>query len=163
MVVPGAPSTASREPLAPGPDATCHMATAPLVSTNMRRGLTAVVLAHLGISIVHGWAHNGARVDLSPGAMLFVYVVILAGPLAGLVVMRWRASLGAALVAATMTGALLFGVVNHFVIAGSDHVAHVAAAWRPLFGLTAALLALTEAAAAAMALRYARARSWRAS
>ena len=129
----------------------------------MRRGLAAVVLAHLGISFVHGWAHSGARVDLSPGAMLFVYGVILAGPLAGLVVMRRREAVGAALIAATMTAALLFGVVNHFINAGSDHVAHVAAAWRPLFGSTAALLAISEAAAAAIAIQRLRARTWRAS
>ena len=129
----------------------------------MRRGLAAVVLAHLGISMVHGWAHSGARVDLSPGAMVFVYAVILAGPLAGLVVMRRREALGAALIAATMTAALLFGVINHFIIAGSDHVAHVAAAWRPLFGSTAALLAISEAAAAAIAIQRMRARTWRAS
>jgi hypothetical protein len=129
----------------------------------MRRGLAAVVLAHLGISMVHGWAHSGAHVDLSPGAMLFVYAVILAGPLAGLVVMRRREALGAALIAATMTAALLFGVINHFIIAGSDHVAHVAAAWRPLFGSTAALLAISEAAAAAIAIQRMRARTWRAS
>jgi hypothetical protein len=129
----------------------------------MRRGLAAVVLAHLGISMVHGWAHSGAHVDLSPGAMLFVYAVILASPLAGLVVMRRREALGEALIAATMTAALLFGVINHFIIAGSDHVAHVAAAWRPLFGSTAALLAISEAAAAAIAIQRMRARTWRAS
>jgi len=129
----------------------------------MRRALAAVVLGHLGISVAHGWAHTGARVDVSPAGMLFVYVVIVAGPLAGLIVLRHRERLGAALIAAAMAGALLFGVVNHFIIAGPDHVAHVAAAWRPLFASTAALLGIFEAAGAAIAIRYARARTWRAS
>jgi hypothetical protein len=121
----------------------------------MRRALVAVVLVHLGVSIVHGLAHAGAQVLLPPAAMAFVYVVILAGPPAGLVVLCWRERLGAALVAATMTGAFLFGLVNHFIVPGSDHVAHVAAARRPLFATTAALLAIIEASGAAIAMRYA--------
>ena|SRR5437868_854160 len=129
----------------------------------MKRGLVAVVLAHLAISIVHGWAHTGARVLLPPAGMLFVYVVILAGPLAGLAVLRRRERLGGMLIAATMTAALLFGLINHFIIPGSDHVAHVAAAWRPLFATTAALLAVTEAGGAAIGIRFAIARTRRAS
>ena len=31
-------------------------------------------------------------------------------------------------------------LINHFIIAGPDHVAHVAAEWRALFGVTAVLL-----------------------
>jgi hypothetical protein len=129
----------------------------------MRRGLAGIVIAHLGISVVHGWAHAGAQVFLPPAAMLFVYVVIAAGPIAGLMVLRRRERLGAGVIAVTMTAALLFGVVNHFIIAGSDHVSHVDAEWRALFASTAALLAIAEAAGAAIAIRYARARSWRAS
>jgi hypothetical protein len=129
----------------------------------MRKGLIAVVLVHLGVSIVHGLAHSGAQVLLPPAAMLFVYVVILAGPLAALVVLRRRERLGAALVAATMTGAFLFGLINHFIIPGPDHVAHVASAWRPLFATTAALLAIIEASGAAIAMRYARVPGRRAS
>ena len=45
-----------------------------------------------------------------------------------------------------MAGALVFGLGNHFIIAGEDHVAHVAAEWRTLFGVTAVLLVITEAA-----------------
>jgi len=134
-----------------------------VVSTGMRRALIAVVLVHLGVSIVHGLAHAGAQILLPPAAMLFVYVVILAGPLVGLVVLLWREPLGAALVAAAMIGALVFGVINHFIIPGSDHVAHVAAEWRPLFATTAALLAIIESGGAAIALRLALAGTRRAS
>src|SRR6476659_3022310 len=48
------------------------------------RWLTAAVLSHLAISLVHGAAHAGAEVPLSPAANLFVYIVILAGPIVGL-------------------------------------------------------------------------------
>jgi pimeloyl-ACP methyl ester carboxylesterase len=47
-----------------------------------RRWLTVAVLSHLVISIVHGWAHTEANVPLSRTANLFVFIVILAGPVA---------------------------------------------------------------------------------
>jgi hypothetical protein len=116
----------------------------------MSRGrvLAAVVLTHLGINVVHGSAHTGAVVPLSVFGTLFVYSVILAAPLVGLVLWRWRPRLGGWLVAASMGAALVFGLVNHFVIAGSDHVSHVAADWRLLFGVTAVLLVVCEAVGA---------------
>jgi hypothetical protein len=117
-----------------------------------RWALSAVVLVHLAINIAHGQAHEGAQVPLSFAAALFVYIVILAGPLAGLALSVWRPVAGAWLVAATMAGALVFGLINHFIIAGPDHVGHVAAEWRTLFGVTAALLLVSEAAGVATAI-----------
>lgn len=120
--------------------------------------LSAAVAAHLAISIVHGAAHSGARVLLSPAATLFVFVVILAGPVAGLALM-WRAArLGASLVAVTMAAALVFGIVNHFILVSGDHVSHVDPAWRGTFAATAVLLALTESAGVGLALAAARER-----
>jgi hypothetical protein len=49
-----------------------------------------------------------------------------------------------------MAGALVFGLGNHFIVEGQDHVAHVARDWRMLFGVTAALLVVSEAAGAAV-------------
>src|SRR5207302_3548584 len=83
-----------------------------------RQALVAAVLIHLVISIVHGSAHDGAQVPLSFAAALFVYIVILAGPIAGLIVSRWLPAAGAWIVAAAMGGALVFGLVNHFIIDG---------------------------------------------
>ena len=114
--------------------------------------LAVIVLGHLAISLVHGAAHSGAHVALSAPATAFVFVVILTGPVAGLVMMRPAARLGAGLIALTMAGALVFGVVNHFVVASADHVAHVDPAWRATFAGTAALLAVTELAGCALAL-----------
>ena len=118
-------------------------------------GLVAVVLAHLALSLVHGLAHSGAQVALDLGGTLFVYLVILLGPLAGLAVSRWRPRAGGWIVALTMSGSLVFGVINHFIIQGADHVTHVAPAWRTLFASTAALLAAVEAAGVAIGLSYA--------
>ena len=115
--------------------------------------LAAAVFAHLVVSLVHGTAHAQANVPLSLAANLFVYIVILAGPLVGLA-LSWRAErAGGWVIAVTMAGSLLFGIINHFVLASPDHVAHVDAAWRPLFASTAMLLAITEALGSALAVR----------
>ena len=53
----------------------------------------------------------------------------------------------------TMAASLVFGLVNHFVLTGPDHVVHVARHWRPLFTTTAILLALTEALGIELAVR----------
>lgn len=114
--------------------------------------LTAAVLAHLAVSFVHGAAHTQAHVPLSRAANLFVYIVILAGPLIGLA-LTWPAErIGSWLIAATMSGSLIFGLVNHFVLESPDHVADVDPQSRPLFMTTAVLLAATEALAAGLAI-----------
>jgi hypothetical protein len=112
--------------------------------------LAALVGIHLLIAIVHGAAHSGAAVALSASATAFVWVVIMAGPLAGLFIAVTRSPRsGAWIVALTMAGALVFGVVNHFVVASPDHVLHVAAPWRLMFGATAVGLTVVEAVAMA--------------
>ena len=118
--------------------------------------LAAMVLVHLAVTIAHGSAHTAAGVGLSPAALSFVFGVIIVGPLAGLLWMLANPRQGALVIALTMTAALIFGLVNHFVIPGTDRVDHVAAASRVWFGTTAALLVLTEAAGAVLAVTYER-------
>ncbi len=114
--------------------------------------LTLIVLIHLAVSLVHGATHARAGVTLSGAAMLFVFAVILAGPIVGLAVHRLALPrAGAWLIAATLGAALAFGLVNHFLIAGADHVSHVAGPWRIWFGATALLLVATEAIGSAAA------------
>lgn len=122
------------------------------------RWLAIAVLAHLVVSIAHGAAHTQAQVPLSPAANLFVFIVILAGPLIGLALTWPAAPIGGWLIAITMAASLVFGVVNHFVFASPDHVAHVDPQWRPLFATTAILLAVTEAIGTGLAIRFVRER-----
>jgi hypothetical protein len=132
------------------------------MSTNIgsiRGWLTAIVAAHLVLSFWHGTAHDGAHVPLSLPMALFVYIVIVAGPPAGLA-LTWRSPrTGYWLVAVTMAGSLVFGLLNHFVLGGPDHVAHVTAGWRPLFSATAVLLALSETAGLVVAVQAAQQRA----
>jgi hypothetical protein len=133
------------------------------MSRSDRRGriwLAAAVLAHLVVSIVHGRAHAGADVPLSNAANVFVFVVIVAGPLIGLGLMWAAERPGQWVIAVTMAASLVFGVVNHFVFAGPDHVAHVDATWRPLFASTAVLVAVTELLASGLAIGLLMERKW---
>jgi hypothetical protein len=118
--------------------------------------LTAIVLGHLMLNVAHGAAHAGAGIQLDRGSALFVLLVIGVGPIAGLALSSVRPRSGALVVAATMAAALVFGVVNHFVVVSADHVTQVDARWRALFGSTAVLLALVEAAGVAVGIRRAR-------
>jgi disulfide bond formation protein DsbB len=76
--------------------------------------------------------------------------VIGIGPIAGLAWAIKDSRPGARLVGATMAASLLFGLVNHFLAPGADHVGHVVGPSRTLFGATAVLLVVTEAAGAVL-------------
>jgi hypothetical protein len=108
--------------------------------------LTAIVLLHLGVTFVHGWAHAGAVVPVSTISNIFIFTVIIAAPLVGLGIL-WFLSIegGAWLLAISLAASFVFGVVNHFVLDSPDHIAHIVAQWSLVFGATALLLALTEA------------------
>ena len=123
----------------------------------LRGWVVAIALLHLAVCVVHGAAHDRGHVPLSQAANLFVFVVILGGPLLGLALL-WRIQqVGSWIVAGTLAAAFVFGVLNHFVLDSPDHVREVAERVRPAFTATALLLALTEAAGATLALRLARA------
>jgi len=111
---------------------------------------TAIVLAHLLIAIPHGIAHTNLHIGLSDLQNLFVLLVINVCPLIAMALLWTRYQrAGIVLLSLSMGASLLFGVWNHFVVNGPDHVAEVApGAMGHLFQLTAVLLALTEAVGA---------------
>ena len=114
--------------------------------------LLGAVLVHFAVTGAHGFAHAHAKVALSPGTMMFVFWVIVIGPILGIVAQRTTLPRGGAwAIAGMMAAALAFGLANHFLLPGPDHVAHVAGPWQALFGITAGTLALTEAFAAVVA------------
>ena len=110
---------------------------------------TAIVLAHLAITILHGMAHGSLQISLSALQKFFVLIVINLCPLVAMALL-WttrRQRPGLLLLALSMGASLVFGVWNHFVVMGPDHVAEVASGTMGrLFQVTAVLLAVIEAA-----------------
>ena len=107
-----------------------------------------LILTHLLVSTVHGVAHGKLGIELSPAQKIFVLVVITLAPLIAMVLLLLRAfAAGAGLLVFSMTGALVFGVLYHFILISSDHIMHVPRMiWSLPFQLTAAMLAIIEAA-----------------
>jgi hypothetical protein len=114
--------------------------------------LVIIVMAHAVVSAVHGVAHQHAAVTLSGAAQVFVFSVIVAGPLLGAALIQPWPHTAHWIIAATMSASFVFGCVNHFLVAGPDHVAHVSADSRAMFGATAVLVAATEALGAWLAI-----------
>jgi hypothetical protein len=105
----------------------------------------AIIVAHLGISTIHGLAHQGAMVALTTFGSVYVLVVITLAPLVagGLLFTRW-ARIGALLLALSMLGSFAFGGWYHFLSATNDNVSQVSGPWRSTFLWTAIVLAVSE-------------------
>jgi hypothetical protein len=116
--------------------------------------LVVVVLIHLALNVLHVISHVRAAVALGRLATTYVIIVIGIGPLAGLAYARIRRIVGSVIVGASMAGAFVFGLVNHFLMRGADQVSNVPLSWRPLFESTAVLLLVTEFAGVAIATWY---------
>src|SRR3954471_18331277 len=99
--------------------------------------LAAAVLLHFAVTVAHGSAHDGGHVGLGRAAGLFVLMVIVLAPLAGLLLAVRSPKVGGVLVAVSMAAALVFGLVNHFVLISPDHISQVVPEWRTLFSTTA--------------------------
>jgi hypothetical protein len=107
---------------------------------------TAIVVAHLLVSIVHGLAHNELRVGLAPVNELFVIVVVFVGPLIATMLL-WTAKqrLGLILLSLSMFGSSLFGLYHHFLAVSPDHIhSQPSGGWGTTFVLTSYLLLITE-------------------
>ena len=107
----------------------------------------AVVWAHLAAVLVHAAAHGALGVGV-PGAAdaLFIAAAVYVGPVAALLLLRrGRRRTAAALLAASMAGALVYGIAYHFVLWTPDHVAHAPpTVWGGAFRNTALAIALLE-------------------
>lgn len=107
---------------------------------------TIAVLAHLLVSVFHGYAHTKLGVGLSPWQTWYVLIVITAAPLLALTLIWTRhRRLGILLLIASMAGALIFGAYYHYVAISPDHVSHLPLGdAQGLFRLTALMLVVTE-------------------
>ena len=112
-----------------------------------------VVSVHTLAMLVHGAAHMRLHIGLSLSASIYVFGVVGIGPITGLMFLRSsRQRTGATILFITMIGALLFGLWNHFIEHGADHVMHLqAGSWKLPFQVTAGLLSVSEAVGAVIA------------
>ena len=114
----------------------------------------ALILLHLVVSTLHGWAHQRAIVKLNTFGYVYVAIVITLGPLvaAGLLVAR-RQKTGGLLLALSMFGSFIFGVWYHFLSTTSDNVMQVHGPWHSTFLWTAIALAVIELAGTVVGFR----------
>ena len=107
---------------------------------------TIAVLAHLLVSLVHGYAHNELGVGLSVSQSWYVLIVITVAPLVALSLVWTRhRRIGFLLLIVSMAGSLIFGGYYHYVFVSPDHVSHLPPGdAQGLFRVTALLLAVTE-------------------
>lgn len=107
---------------------------------------TTIVVIHAIVVALHGLAHEQIPVPLSFLQGLFVGTVIVLAPIVA-VVLLWTQfhRAGIWLFVVSMTGALLFGIYNHFMVITPDHISQISfEGWGVLFQVTAMLLLITE-------------------
>lgn len=112
----------------------------------MRSLATVAVLAHLAVSLVHGYAHTQLGVGLSTWQNFYVIIVITFAPIVALALVWTRHSrIGFILLALSMIGAFVFGGYYHYVGISPDHVSHLPPGdAQGMFRVTAVLLLATE-------------------
>ena len=107
---------------------------------------TAIVILHAIAHGLHGLAHLEIPVALSSSQSVFIGVVILLTPIIAAVLL-WTsfAHIGGWLLIGSMTGAILFGIYNHFIVISPDHISHVSfEGWGLLFQATAILTLIVD-------------------
>ena len=124
----------------------------PRYDASVRVALTMLGALHLAVAVWHGAAHTELGVGLSPMQNLFVYLVIVAAPMVA-VALLWTRYVrpGVWLFLTAICASLLFGVHYHYVAISPDNIHHLptgSAAAHARFISSAAVLALTELAAA---------------
>jgi cytochrome bd-type quinol oxidase subunit 2 len=109
-----------------------------------------LILIHLAVSFVHGFAHGRLEISLNAAQKIFIDAVIVAMPLiAGFLLWKNKIRAGGALLSASMAGGLIFGIYYHFIAPGADNVNHqfvvAMTNWKQLFDGTAIGIAALEA------------------
>jgi hypothetical protein len=108
---------------------------------------TALVVLSVAVNLLHTASHAGQHVMSLPGWQLaYIAVVIYAAPVVAAVLLWTRYRLaGAWLLAASMAGSFVFGLVFHFLVSGPDNVFTLPpGTWRTGFQVTAVLLLMLQ-------------------
>lgn len=113
-----------------------------------------LILIHLIVSTLHGWAHQAAMVTLTTFGYVYVGGVITFGPLfAAAFLFTRKKRLGALLLALAMLGSFIFGFWYHFLSQTNDNVSQVHGPWHSTFLWTAIALAVIELAGTVVGFR----------
>ena len=120
----------------------------------------ALVLIHLVVSTVHGWAHQAGMVALTTFGYVYVVVVITLLPfLAAVLLFTRKKKMGALLFTLSMFGSFIFGFWYHFLSNTTDNVTQVHGTSHSTFLWTAIGLAAIELAGTVVGFRLFRALS----
>lgn len=104
-----------------------------------------IVILHVVITLVHGMAHTSLFIAMSLMQNVYIFLVIIAGPIFAAAFLRKNPPVGFAVLAVSMLGSFLFGVYYHFIAISSDNVLTLDdRPWTMTFQLTAVLLAIVE-------------------
>ena len=114
----------------------------------------SVVIHHI-IAYQHGAQHTILAIEMAAWQTGFINGVILILPLIGLLLLwtPWR-QIGAYAILIGMLGALLFGIVHHYLLMSPDHISQLPAAEphvHATFIWTAAAIAMLEGVAGMLA------------
>lgn len=108
---------------------------------------TAIVVLSVAVNLIHTASHYGQQVVTLPAWQLaYIVVVIYVAPVVAAILLRTRRRLtGAWLLAASMAGSFVFGLVYHFLVPGPDNVFTLHhGAWVTTFQVSAVLLAVLQ-------------------
>ena len=107
---------------------------------------TLIVVLHLIVVGIHGFAHQIIPIPMSIVQYLLIIAIITIAPIVAIVLLQ-RKSLdtGIALLFGSMSVALVFGIYNHFFVISPDYVSQIPpTSWGKVFQITAVLLMISE-------------------
>lgn len=113
---------------------------------NLERWATYTVVVHTAILVIHAGAHGVLQIAV-PSALdaAFIAVAMFISPVAAVVILQRRPAVARPLFFLSMLASFSYGAISHYILAGQDHVASVAAeGWGLVFQGTTAMLAVVE-------------------
>ncbi len=111
----------------------------------LARVLVGLVALNLAVTIVHAAAHAELQILPAGVDLAFIVAVIVVGPVGAVGLLRFHRAFGAVLAAVFMGASFAYGVYNHFLVAGPDHVSIVSSEpWTTVFVISGVALGVLE-------------------
>lgn len=105
-----------------------------------------LVATHFVVVLLHGTAHIVLGIVPSVVENAFIVIVIGLAPVVALPFVLRGSRAGAGILTLALAASWLYGMVNHFIIEGADHVTGLDhGAWQTTFTITGILLLVLEA------------------